>query len=81
MGDAQRLLRIDKEAPLKDQKIALLEQPGPAFLNFRLQIKHSAIRIPHSAIVIRERPRSENRNLIGSYKDCSDGPLLFLGFW
>ena len=25
MGDAQRLLRIDKEAPLKDQKIALLE--------------------------------------------------------
>jgi hypothetical protein len=25
-GDAQRLLRIDEEAPLKDQKIALLEQ-------------------------------------------------------
>jgi hypothetical protein len=25
-GDAQRLLRTDEEAPLKDQKIALLEQ-------------------------------------------------------
>ncbi len=25
-GDAQRLLRIDEEAPLKDQKIVLLEQ-------------------------------------------------------
>jgi len=35
-GDAQRLLRIEEEAPLKDQMIALLEQPGPAFLNFRL---------------------------------------------
>ena len=40
---------------LKDQKIAVLEQPGPAFLNFRLQIENSAIRIPHSAIVIKER--------------------------
>jgi len=25
-GDAQRLLQIDEEAPLKDQKITLLEQ-------------------------------------------------------
>ena len=25
-GDAQRLLRIEEEAPLKDQKFALLEQ-------------------------------------------------------
>jgi hypothetical protein len=46
------LLRIEEEALLKDQKITFLEQPGPAFLNFRLQIKNSAIRIPHSAIRI-----------------------------
>ncbi|MDP2972792.1 MAG: hypothetical protein Q8P64_26825 [Deltaproteobacteria bacterium] len=26
MGDTERLLRIDEEAPLKDQKIAFLEQ-------------------------------------------------------
>ena len=33
MGDAQRLLRIDEEAPLKDQKIALLEQRGLSHQN------------------------------------------------
>ena len=50
--------------------IALLEQPGQAFLNFSLQIEN-CIRIPHSAIVIREaevgKPKSnwELQELLG----------------
>lgn len=56
MGDAQRLLRIEEEAPLKDQQIALLEQ---RVYNFKfkisgLRLKKSEFRILQSAIGMRE---------------------------